>query len=98
MFYYKIDIGKVFMPAHYIEFATMSSIQAQFDSKRSKSYMYRATIGMRIIFLNIYLAFGNTGNLVWNYPNNSYTPDTQTFKFTHGVLGVGITLPPRKIE
>ncbi len=98
MFYYKIDIGKVFNPAHYIEFPTMSSIQAQFDSKRSKPYMFRTTIGMRLIFLNFYLALGNTGNLVWNYPNNSYTPETQTFKFTHGVLGIGITLPPRKIE
>ena len=98
IFYYKIDIGTVFKPAHAIEFGTMSNIQAQFDSKRSKPYMFRTTIGMRLIFLNFYLALGNSGNLVWNYPNNSYTPETQTFKFTHGVLGIGITLPPRKID
>ena len=97
IFYYKIDIGRVFKPTHAIEFTTMSNIQAQFDSRRSKPYMYRTTIGMRLIFLNIYLAFGNTGDLVWNYSNNIYTPNTQTFKFTHGVIGIGITIPSKKI-
>jgi len=94
MVYFKIEAGKVLKFNHSVENLD-GFVRLPPNKNLPKPFMARATIGVRFLILNIYLAVGSTEKLVWD---RSQYSESVSIRFFHITFGAGLTLPSRKFQ
>ena len=96
-YYYKLEAGKV-TSFSYSDDTPINVTSSRMNTQDSKPYYGRVTLGMRVLVFNFYLAAGITGKLLYlTEYENGHIAET-LFPNYHFTIGLGLTLPYRKVH